>query len=209
MNSNAQRCDYAGREDMEASYLAGGLSSQEAEAFEGHYFTCDDCWRRMQRALELKAAFAGDAGAEAPATETAVSRSPDARHGWLMAASVAVVAVLLGTWQVTSDNGVPDGDAMRGADDSLQVSVRAESGALIASWPPMAEADVYRVRLFTGDGTLLLERETRAKEIELRGAALPELEPGQAVYWSVEALDELRKPVARSELVEAFLATTP
>lgn len=201
MNSDEQSCKYAGREDLETRYFAGRLSQHEAEAFEAHYFACEACWRRIRRALELRAGFAGDAGAQAPAA--AVARSPDAHNWWPMAAGVAVAALLLGTWQITSDNGAPDSDAMRGPGDSLQVSTRAEPGKIAASWPPVPEADVYRVRLFTGNGTLLLERETRGNELEIRGASLPGLEPGQSVYWSVEALDELRQSVARSELIEA------
>lgn len=209
MNSDAQSCEYSGRDDMGTRYVAGRLSQQEAEAFEAHWFACDACWRRVQRALELKAAFAGDAGAQAPSAEVAAARSPDARNWWPMAASVAAAALLLGTWQMTSDNDVPNGVAMRGPGDSLQVSTRAESGKLAASWPPVPEADVYRVRVFSGNGTLLLERETRGNELEIRGASLAKLDPGQAVYWSVDALDELRRSVARSELVEAIPATSP
>lgn len=209
MSTHEQSCDYADREDLEPRYLADRLSAQEAETFEGHYFGCDACWQRVRRALELRAAFAGDAGAQAPAGDIAASRTPYARNWWPMAASVAVAALLLGTWQITSDKGVPAGDALRGAGDSLQVSTRAEPGKLAVSWLSVPEADVYRVRLFTGNGTLLLEQETRRNALEIRVASLSELEPGRAVYWSVEALDELRRSVARSELVEAVPVETP
>ncbi|MBA3564877.1 MAG: zf-HC2 domain-containing protein [Gammaproteobacteria bacterium] len=208
MSTHEEICEYAGRDDLGPRYLADRLSAQEAETFEAHYFGCDACSQRVQRALELRAAFRG-ADARAPAAEVPDTRSPGAGNWWPMAAGVAVAALLLGTWQITSDNGVPDSDAMRGPGDSLQVSTRAEPGRLAASWPSVPEADVYRVRLFSGTGTLLLERETRGNELEIRGESLSGLEPGRVAYWSVEALDELRRSVARSELVEAVPVAIP
>lgn len=207
MNEHEQTCDFADRRDPEARYLGGRLTADEAEAFEAHWFACDACWGRLRRALELRAAFAGDGGAQAPEAEAAATRST--RNWWPMAAGLAVATLLLGMWQIIPDTSAPDSDAMRGPGDSLQVSAHAEPGKLAASWPPVPEADVYRVRLFTASGTLLLESETRGNELEVLAASLPELEPGRTVYWSVEALDELRISIARSELIEAVPFANP
>lgn len=59
MSIHKQSCEYAGCDSLASRYLAEWLSPQEADAFEAHYFACDNCWQRVRRALELRAAFAG------------------------------------------------------------------------------------------------------------------------------------------------------
>jgi hypothetical protein len=67
-------------------------------------------------------------------------------------------------------------------------------------------AEQYRVRLFTADGTLLIDREVRDTSVSvgrqaLRGATLP----GDA-FWSVEAVDATRRSLSRSRLTPAVPA---
>lgn len=207
-NAGRPGCEYAGREDAETRYLAGRLSPAEAEAFEAHYFACDECWRRVQRAIELRKAFAAETKPQAahPAEDAATPRRAGRRPSsvvWPIAAGVAFAALLLGVWRMTLDDGAVRRDVMRGPGESLPVSASTAADALTASWPAIAEADVYRVRLFTADGTLLAEREIREQAFTIRRGQLPQVQPGQMLYWSIEALDELRRPLARSPLTEA------
>ena len=69
--------------------------------------------------------------------------------------------------------------------------------------PRVANADLYRVRLYAADGTLGAQRElVDTSLIALRRDSIPL--PRQATaFWEVQALDHLRQPVARSNLTKA------
>jgi len=86
-------CTLVDREDRIAAYVAGTLGGDEAEAFEAHYFACNQCWHEVQRGLEIRAA----AGAHAMPLRSQML-TPVARHvpwRWLAAAASVVLAVSL------------------------------------------------------------------------------------------------------------------
>lgn len=203
MSAHEQSCEFAER-DLESRYLAGRLPEQEADGYEAHYFACDACWQRLRRALELKAGFA-----EGGAKTAAVTVPRFERNWWPIAAGVAAAALLLGTWRMTTHDDARFDSSMRGPDASWPVSTQVDRDVLSASWTPVPEADVYRVRLFSADGTLLMERETRDNRMEIRRDTLSQVESEQPVYWSVEALDELRTSLARSDLIATVPAEAP
>jgi CHAT domain-containing protein/TolA-binding protein len=49
-------CGYVQDHDLVKSYLGGGFSEEEAEAFEAHYFACDRCWEEVNTANQIRAA---------------------------------------------------------------------------------------------------------------------------------------------------------
>src|SRR5687768_12760419 len=111
-------CTRVEEEDLDARYLAGTLSDEEAEAFEEHYFACDRCWSNVQLGRDIRAA-SDRRTAPAPALEVQhggpVRTRAVSRSRWMpvaIAAAMALVAV--GLWQRT--DGLPpiaDSDPLR------------------------------------------------------------------------------------------------
>jgi hypothetical protein len=88
---------------------------------------------------------------------------------------------------------------MRGANTSLTVSSHDSNDVLIAAWSRAPGATTYLVRLLGGDGALLFQRETTDTSIVV-SADSAQLSAGSRAYWEIQALDELRKPIATSGL---------
>jgi anti-sigma factor RsiW len=75
-------------------YLSGAMPDAERQAFEDHYFACDDCLARvqaLQAAADVLAPLA--AGAPVAAARVASSRRRSAVPPWAMAAGLAAVSV--------------------------------------------------------------------------------------------------------------------
>jgi len=196
-------CAGVAENDLIARYVAGRLEGDEAEAFEAHYFACRRCWEDLQRALEVRAAFAPDDSAETAPRATgsasptrAFPRKRWARWGIPIAAAAAILAVVI--WRGGS-GPVPEGpgSALRGEAPALDLRGDVRADTVIAAWSSVPNADLYRLSLHTADGALLLQRETADTSIRVLRDSIP----SEAGYWSVEALDALRKVVARSRLV--------
>jgi hypothetical protein len=105
----------ADREATIVGYVAGTLSDVTAEAFEQHYFACDQCWGDVQRGVEIRAALTGESRPEAtkPAATTG-SRKP--RMPWpgiATAASMVIVASIVG-WSTDWFTAAPARDAGAG-----------------------------------------------------------------------------------------------
>jgi CHAT domain-containing protein/Tfp pilus assembly protein PilF len=90
-------CNSVEEQDLVSQYVGRKLSSEEAEAFEEHYFGCDRCWAEVQAATELRAALQeqGSRGRESvpEPVQSRVIRGPWRNWGLLAAAAVAIVAV--------------------------------------------------------------------------------------------------------------------
>jgi hypothetical protein len=69
------------------------------------------------------------------------------------------------------------------------------------SWPVTANADRYRVRLQRSDATVVLERIASDTVLAVPRDSLRAVADGERVYWEVQALDALRRTIARSRLV--------
>ena len=203
-------CTRVEEEDLDARYLAGTLSEEEAEAFEEHYFGCDRCWTSVQTGLDVRAA-------NAPTTDEPRVRTPAltiergsqtraaglARRPWLpvaIAASVAIIAV--GVWRSGRiDPVTPGGDGLRGATDSVHAVAFARGDTLFVGWTPTPSADLYGVRLQKSDATVILERMVTDTSLAVPRDSLSGVTNGERVYWEVRALDALRRTIARSRLV--------
>jgi CHAT domain-containing protein/Flp pilus assembly protein TadD len=88
-------------QDLVSRYVGQKLSPEEAEAFEEHYFGCDQCWDEVQAATEVRAALQAQVATPretAPKTvESRLVRGPWGNWGLLAAAAaVAIVALSAG-----------------------------------------------------------------------------------------------------------------
>jgi hypothetical protein len=186
-------CAIVDERNLEARYLAGQLSDAEAEAFEAHYFGCDRCWGLMQRALEVRAA-------SVPALR---SRTRRWRAWWPLAAAAALAAVLL-PWRQKA----PD-DSVRGTPNALELIASVQDHELGVVWRRIPDADIYRVRLYAGDGERLFGQETTDTSTSVSIARLQVPRDSRRVLVQIEALDRLRRPLARSALMPVQLPEIP
>lgn len=133
------------------------------------------------------------------------TRARRSRRWWPLAAAASVAVVVAGVWRMggTRPPGGAGTEVVRGANAALSVHATVVGTDLRAAWPHVAQADIYRVRLFTASGTLVLERETPDTSIAVVGRALASVQDDSFLYWEIEALDPLRHVVARSPLTRA------
>ena len=212
MPVSALDCARVEEGEVELRYLNGTLADDEAEAFEAHYMGCEQCWASLERALELRAAIASvDLGVTAARGRRAVagrSTLPPrvwTRRWWPVAAAASILIVLAVGVQMRRTAGNRDraGDAVRGGTTTLRVRSVSGVDTLVATWASVHGADRYHVRLFTGDGTLVIQQDVADTTVSIPLEALSRASPHEALYWSIEALDVERRPLARSPLTGA------
>ena len=209
-------CTRVEEEDLDARYLAGALSEEEAEAFEEHYFGCDRCWSAVQLGLDVRAA--NRAGAEPtadvpalPVARGAGDRPSLTRRPWwplALAASVAVLAV--GLWQSGDRSTVaPTGDGLRGPADSIHAVASVRGRTLVLRWQRTPSADRYGVRLQKSDASVVVERIVNDTSFAIPRDSLAGVADRERVFWEVRALDALRRTIARSRLVPTDVPARP
>lgn len=213
MNASRLTCGEVADRDLAERYVTERLAPQEAERLEAHYFECDACWEAVHEAVALRAALgepvadvdrsppAGGA-AEGPRPERA-SSSPRWKAWVPLAAAAAVAALLLGPVDWGADTEPSAGDVVRGPTVALAVEAAVVEGGVRLSWAPVEAAERYEVRLFTGEGELVAERETAGPELVLAGAASrPDSVGGDVeLYARVRALDRERRILGESPLI--------
>lgn len=198
--------------DLVQRYVAGTLDPPLREAFEEHYFACDACWTRLELALDVRAAFAGEDPARPGGADSTSTRRP--LSGWSVAAVAAAAALLFGVVQVADgpESAPPAAGGAAGGAASAEGAFRGEiasfrfdasilpTGALEATWPAVPEADLYRVLLFDVEGELLTRRETADTTVRLRPPATDPPDAGTRgpLFLEVQALDPVRIVIARS-----------
>lgn len=212
-------CPLTRDSDVDVRYLAGLLSAEEAGAFEAHYFACDRCFAAVQRGTELRAALSADAAGVLSTTSQHMHQG--ARRVRFIArwrpalAAAALLVITVGLWRMDSlrsrfaDDRSTAASDFRGAQGSFVVASHATSRMLMAAWTARARARSYRVRLLTGDGTLILERETSDTGIILTIDSLPGVLRKAPLYWEVQALDALRAVVGTTPPTLAALRQAP
>jgi hypothetical protein len=202
-------CTRVEEEDLDARYLAGALSEEEAEAFEEHYFGCDRCWSTVQLGRDVRAAngAAAETKDQPPAltVERAAGAGPTAftrRRWWplLLAASVAVLAIGVWQWGDRAPVG-PMRDVLRGPADSIHAVASTRGRTLVLSWQRTASADRYGVRLQKSDANVIVERVVGDTSFAIPRDSLGGVTDRERVYWEVRALDSLRRTIARSRLI--------
>ena len=203
-------CTRVEEEDLDARYLAGTLSEEEAEAFEEHYFGCERCWTAVQTGLDVRAASTAttvdpQVATHRPTVERGTARPARRipRRQWLpLAIAASIVVVAVGLWQRDGGPGVaPGGDGLRGPADSIRAVASVRGRILMVSWPVTLNADRYRVRLQRSDATVVLERIAGDTVLTVSRDSLRAVADGERLYWEVQALDALRRTIARSRLV--------
>jgi len=185
-------CTQVDERDLEAGYLARRLSPEVAAAYEAHCFECDRCWRALQRATEMRAAF-GVRGA----------RGARARWPPLGLAAAAVLVLVIGAGLWLRREPPPTLVAMRGPGEALVMRTSASENSLSVIWSPVPGAEFYRVRLHDAAGDALFEREVADTVVVVRVDALEAPARDGALFWQVQAIDRLRQPLRRSALTAA------
>lgn len=192
------RCGAEDLDDTVADYLAGRLSGAAAEAFEEHYVGCPRCYRRLERALEIRAALAA---APVPRVPVGFRRRLLQPSAWRPLAAAALLALVVGgglLWSSRS-GGPPAAEVLRGR-EPLTLELAAPAGGLDARWPAVPGADRYRFRLFSASGDLLLERLASAPRLDLGADELAGLPRGVLLYGKVDAFDLAGQRLASSDL---------
>lgn len=201
-------CADVDERDLDTRYLAGSLDGAETEAFESHFFACERCWGLVQSGLEIQAAEGG-VGAVQPSRPSLRRRTLPRSTWWGLAAAAALLLVA-GTLRWLGPTGIRDNsDAFRSGAAAFAVTSGAIGTAATAAWPRVPEADVYQVRLYAADGSLLIGREMADTFTVVPADSLKLLQPGGAAYWEVQAFDRLRNLLARSGLVRARVPDSP
>ena len=207
-------CPYGDESDIEARYLAGTMPPDEREQFEEHYFGCARCFQAVQRASELRAALALDAGAESVGQAVPDRGRRRRIGGWPIALAAAIVIIAIGVRERSQGPSIPEdrralpADAVRGDEATLVLAPNATGDVLMVAWSAPKAARSYRVRLLAADGSLLVERETVDTSVVVSRALLRGADT-TAVYWDVQALDALRSVIARSAAVPARSPSPP
>ena len=201
MDQPPMSCELVDERELDRRYTAGTLSETEATAFEEHFFGCDRCWALVKGGAGVTAALRS--GGVDPAVRGSRAVIPPVRKAtwWKPMALVAGLAiVVLGTWRAVQLSPPANPQAIRGGRDSIAVHSELAAGRWRAAWIPVREATSYRVRVFTGDGRLLLTRESTDTSVILPADSLATLGSGGAIYLEVQGFDQLRRPLARSPL---------
>lgn len=197
-------------------YTLHDMESTEQDAFEAHYFECNECWSAVSQA----SAFAGtvkllgelDAIQEAPAPVSFLSR----HRNWVMPLAASLVLVVglelmrqrqqpapQATYAFVS---VPLGAARNAADRPAVPANTFGNDVRIAITELSASAVAYRAELFAAAGrsiqTWMIAPEEVSEEVRLPLRPLP---PG-GYELVIESVDRGGK---RSEIArESFNATT-
>jgi len=99
-------CGLADRDRRIAGYLAETLPADQAEAFEAHYFGCDECWCEVRQGLEIRGAMPAEP--ESSVASPAGAVPPRRRSGqWYWLAAAASVVLAVSVWQLTGHRGAP------------------------------------------------------------------------------------------------------
>ena len=194
-----QTCAIALDGDQLAGYVSGRLDEAEAEAFEKHYFACEECWALVRAAAAAQGSFAR----ESPPRMVPAGRGVRSRRAFLipaagLAAAIAGVA-LFGVWQ--RDPGEPTGDVFRGVEETMALEAVVDGLTLRTRWAPIAAAAGYELRLYDSGGRLL-----RASDVDALTVAvdIDVLELGgvpAVASMDIVALDALGQVLLRSERV--------
>ena len=95
-------CSEVAAADLPVRYLAGHLSDAEREAYEGHYFECDACFRELE-VLRTAGKVLAEQG-----TRSGGTRTPAAVPRWLPIAAALLAASTVALWLTSGRGTVPE-----------------------------------------------------------------------------------------------------
>lgn len=156
-----------------AAYVHGDARGEQRASIEGHLAACDECRAEVADVARI--------------ARTAPVSRPVTRRLWIPAAAAAALVLLwVGPRAFRQQVEEHRDDAV-----TMTVAPRAiapigpvdAANALI--WSSVPYANIYRVRLFDQDGTLLWEREVADTTLPVPDSI--SLRPQQPYYWRVEA----------------------
>ncbi len=147
--------------DLMSGYLAGRLSEEDAEAFEKHYFGCEKCWAELKAGTEIRAALAGQSGADATKR----------RRVWtdwrLLAAAAAVVLAIGGGLLLRRESSGIDALARAAG------TRRTSEGRLTGAFEYAPVAPIFRGATSQPEAPLRLRRTALEALEKVRGEGLP------------------------------------
>lgn len=195
MSSDDLTCEQVERDELDLKYLHRRLRPEQAEPFEEHYFGCDRCWELVRMGQEV----------------LATRPDPASRSTWswgLLATAALMGALGVGLWRFfpRTEPIAPDSLRAGPAPGALNVRSLLVGTGASAIWDIVPGAASYRVRLFTKDGGLVVEREIPDTSFAVARDALLSPEPH---YWQVQALDRIGGELTRSGLIEVRISPTP
>ena len=171
-------------EELARRYVAGLLPVAEAESFEEHYFACDQCWREIETANEIRQALMPRAGGRART-----------RPAWPFLAAAAVAAfAFVGVMQWRGSQS-PQQVWRDGSGNDLRTEARISGDSIELSWQAPQQADHYQIQIFSSDGELVATRTVTRPQ-----ASFPRGEIARAAHYRIVALDELGGTIADSAL---------
>jgi hypothetical protein len=224
-------CALVDREGRMVSYLASTLSADEAEAFEAHYFGCDQCWRELQQGLEIRAALTSKI--EPASAGHLVAAAAMRRVPWRWVAAAATVVLVASVWRwsgspplpapsLSAPNVVvappaaappphttrpvppPAGDerALRSpSQEGLRPIATRDGNSIKVEWLVVDKAARYVLTIFAADATQVLRRETTTPTVVIEDAAVAG-HSGTRLFARVEAVSALGVILASSPRVE-------
>jgi hypothetical protein len=185
----AAACEIARDGDTLAAYAAGRLPEADAEAFEQHYFACEECWELVRTASAMRIAIVTEA--PAPARRRWVAVVPAAA----LAATIAGLALF----------GIPRGDApptpgdvFRGVEQGMSLEVVVEGSTLRTSWTPVRGAAGYELRVYDASDRLLRASAVDPQTVTVDLDMLSFESALNVVSLDVVALDGLGQVLVRS-----------
>lgn len=193
---NCERVDEM--RELAVGYMAGRLASEQAEAFEEHYFACDECWAAVEGTIEIRSGFE-QPGRSSTRPVTRGQTGPS----WRRWAAMAAAIVLLASGATVAVNAAL-GRFARNPDFAWRLDPQQRVGALYLGWSPHPSADTYRARLVTATGVVVHELLVSDTVLVVPHSDFVAPASGLPIYWQLEALDEDLDVISQTDLHNAM-----
>jgi tetratricopeptide (TPR) repeat protein len=170
-------CEKVRGQDLVTRYVAGDLSGEDMDAFEQHYFGCEECLSAVQIGQAIREGATKEPVQDTPGPKVvampAVARPP--RRGWMIplaAAAALVVAAVIGWRVMRSEPGAKVEVSKSGAQPAVQTeappqaqpTTPAPEPQLLASSLGEIEPLPYRASVLRGSSEDAAERFRSAME---------------------------------------------
>lgn len=185
-----------GQRDLAPLYLAGRLTTEEAEAFEAHYLGCPKCREDVRGGAALRELY-GKAGVAASA------RPAPAGWSWLpLAAAAAIAFAAVGVWQAAQRTAGDPGQPVLRSENAKVLGLKVDrglDGSIDLTWRPYPNAATYEVQIFGADGVRVFGANADEPRLHVGSGVLPAPAPGRLLEVEVRALDAMGQLLATSD----------